>query len=142
MIFPVTIPTVRNTEPRRRRRCDCGCEDYDYEYQEPVSFNIDNILRGETSSQYDPPPPFPGPGPSNDAPPPPYWTLYGPKMPYYEPPPPYIETVPTPRPHPVPVQYEASRPCKLGSNLKKDLFYVNVMVPITMPANFSMRPQS
>ncbi|KAF9796954.1 hypothetical protein SFRURICE_010486 [Spodoptera frugiperda] len=120
-----------------------GCEDYDYEYQEPVSFNIDNILRGEISSQYDPPPPYPGPGPSNDAPPPPYWTLcMRPKMPYYEPPPPYIETTPAPRPQPVPVQYEASRPCKLGRNLRKDLFYINVMVPISMPANFSVRPQS
>ncbi|KAF9793937.1 hypothetical protein SFRURICE_016913 [Spodoptera frugiperda] len=118
-----------------------GCEDYHYEYQEPESMNIDNILRGETSSQYDPPPPYPGPGPSNDAPPPPYWTLYGPQMPYYEPPPPYIETTPAPRPQPVPVQYEASRPCKLGRNLRKDLFYINVMVPITMPANFSVRPQ-
>uniref|UniRef100_A0A2H1VYJ6 SFRICE_040022 n=1 Tax=Spodoptera frugiperda TaxID=7108 RepID=A0A2H1VYJ6_SPOFR len=141
MIFPVTYPTVRNTEPRRRR-CDCGCEDNGFEFEEPVSINIDNILLGEISSQYDPPPPYPGPGPSNDAPPPPYWTLYGPKMPYYEPPPPYIETTPAPRPQPVPVQYEASRPCKLGSNFRKDLFYVNVMVPITMPANFSVRPQS
>ncbi|KAF9796953.1 hypothetical protein SFRURICE_010485 [Spodoptera frugiperda] len=142
MIFPLTYPTVQNTEPRRRR-CDCGCEDNDYDYQEAASTYADNILRGEISSQYDPPPPpYPGPGPSNDAPPPPYWTLYGPKMPYYEPPPPYIETTPAPRPQPVPVQYEASRPCKLGRNLRKDLFYINVMVPISMPANFSVRPQT
>ncbi|KAF9823713.1 hypothetical protein SFRURICE_014414 [Spodoptera frugiperda] len=59
---------------------------------------------------------------------------------YYEPPPPYIETTPAPRPQPVPVQYEASRPCKLGRNLRKDLFYINVLVPITMPANFSHLP--
>uniref|UniRef100_A0A2H1VW59 SFRICE_033254 n=1 Tax=Spodoptera frugiperda TaxID=7108 RepID=A0A2H1VW59_SPOFR len=32
-------------------------------------------------------------------------------------------------------------PCQLGTSLRNDVFYINVSVPITMPAYFTLRPE-
>ncbi|KAF9817785.1 hypothetical protein SFRURICE_013518 [Spodoptera frugiperda] len=125
--------SFRNGADPRRQRCRrCGA----CQQPESTTSRSDNLQRvlqrhqaaltgyGGGPSLYDPPPPYSGPAPSFDAPPPPY---YGPQLPYYEPPPPYSETEPAPRLQPTPVQYEASRPCQLGTRLREDIFYINVL---------------
>uniref|UniRef100_A0A2H1VP88 SFRICE_038116 n=1 Tax=Spodoptera frugiperda TaxID=7108 RepID=A0A2H1VP88_SPOFR len=86
---------LNGTQLRRRcrRRCECGStQNFHPHHQSALNPRV-NQLRGERSSERNPPPPYPGP--SNEAPPPPYWTLRGPRLPYYEPPPPYYEPPPT-----------------------------------------------
>ncbi|KAF9796957.1 hypothetical protein SFRURICE_010489 [Spodoptera frugiperda] len=114
MMYSSNPSSVLNgTQLRRRcrRRCECftllKCRPYSHKYvifclkgstqnfhphhQSALNPRV-NQLRGERSSERNPPPPYPGP--SNEAPPPPYWTLRGPRLPYYEPPPPYYEPPP------------------------------------------------
>ncbi|KAF9409880.1 hypothetical protein HW555_010878 [Spodoptera exigua] len=57
-----------------------------------------------------------------------------PKRSHYEPRPPYCESTPSHQ-EPAPVQYEAPRARRLGSHRHQDVYYVNVVLPITMPAN-------
>uniref|UniRef100_A0A2H1WXK4 SFRICE_040096 n=1 Tax=Spodoptera frugiperda TaxID=7108 RepID=A0A2H1WXK4_SPOFR len=143
MIYSYNPSTVLNgTEWRRRwrRRCECGCGQ-NYNSHQTASNPRVNQLRGDRSSERNPPPPYPGPAPSNEAPPPPYWTLHGPRLPYYEPPPPYYPQTPVPRPRRAPVEYLASRPCQLGPKLHNDLFFVDVVLPVTLPANFKPHPR-
>ncbi|KAH9642627.1 hypothetical protein HF086_002780 [Spodoptera exigua] len=46
----------------------------------------------------------------------------------------YCDSIPS-HPKPEPVQYEAPRARRLGSHRHQDIYYVNVVLPITMPAN-------